>query len=191
MQAKITKIVGLITLFLALLSGCSKAGKYHHYAKATNYDMTIGLPQRTDVTDAKVADLTKRLDAAGAHIISVGQEYRIILPADHIFYYQSPRLRWDAYDLVNLAVDYLKQYQKVSVRVSAFTRDKDKQFAGALSYARARSISDYLWSQDIDSRLLYTQVHSMKEDENCCGGISHRNSDLNENIEISFRNTII
>ncbi len=181
----------IIFMFFALLAGCSYTGKNKYYGKSSNIDMTIGIPQRTAVTDKKVSEIETKLDKLGVNVISVGQQYRVIIPVEKIFYYETPRLRWDAFQTVNLVVDYIKQFRIVSMKISAYSRDADRKYAGALSLARARSVKDYLWSQSIDTRLVYTQSHSMENSANGCCSASKSSSDVHSNVEITFENTIV
>lgn len=153
--------------------------------------MTVGLHQRVGATDRDIATLAAKLDAEGVNIISVGQDYRVIIPVEKIFYYQTPRLSWDGLALLDLTARYLKQYRKVALKVSAFTKSKNKQFAKALSYARARAVSDYLWSQSVDARLIYTQAHQIESLPDSKYAAVSGLSDVRGHVEVLFRNTIV
>ena len=100
---------------------------------------------------------------------------------------------WDSFDRVNLVVDYLKQFRLVDVRVDVYSRGMNRKQAAALSYARARAMTDYLWSQSIDARMMYTRAHSMENDPRSCSNSekSKLSSDIHEHVEITFRNTIV
>lgn len=191
MRKQIVARVTIIFIFFSFIAGCAKPSRNEYYGKSSNIDMTIGIPQRQGVTDQKVKQLETKLDALGVNVISVGQEYRVIIPVEHIFYYETPRIRWDAFHVVNMVVDYIKQFRIVSMRISAYSRDVDKKFAGALSLARARSIKDYLWSQSIDTRLVYTQSHSMENSANSCLHATKNSTDVHSNVEITFKNIIV
>ncbi len=176
---------------LLILPACHHARHARGYAHVQNIDTTIGIKQRTQVTDKEVTRIENELKSKGVSIISVGQDYRVIIPAELVYYYQSPRLQWHSFDIVNLVVDYLKQFRTVSMRVDAYSQDKDKKRAGALSLARARTMVDYLWSQAIDTRLLYTQAHTMNRSPTaCCEDLSGR-GDVPTRVEITFRNAVI
>lgn len=174
---------------LVAATGCQRKQQPMQVNK--NYDITVGIPQRDGVTDEKTHQLADQLKKQGGNVITVGQAYRVIFPAEKLFYYKTPRIMWSSYGKLNTVVDYLKQFRKVSIRVSAYSKDKDWKKAKALSYARARAVVDYLWSQAVDARIIYTQSHGMvcKSDKQC-GGVSSF-GDVHENIEISFNNTIV
>ncbi len=185
------KLTTLSLLAVCAFSSCTYQ-RHRYYDYQNSVDVTPDIVQRKEVTDRKVATITKLLDLNGVNVVTVGQDYRVIIPVEKLFYYKSPRIMWASYDVLNMVVDYLKQFRKVSMRVNAFSRDDDRKRAGALSYARARAIQDYLWSQDVDTRVIYTQAHSMETDPtNCCGKMRPEASDVHSHIEISFRNTII
>ena len=182
----------LVATCLLMLSACHQhARKVRNYGLIKNIDTTIGLNQRTGVTDTKVTQLENELKSKGVSIVSVGQDYRIIIPAELVYYYQSPRIQMESYDIVNLIVDYIKQFRTVSMRVDAYSQDKDKNRAGALSLARARAMVDYLWSQAIDTRILYTQAHAMNRSPTACCESPSGRGDVPTRVEITFRNAII
>lgn len=176
---------------LTALMGCHQAKVNQYYGHTSNIDRTIGIKQRENVTDAIDAKIENELKGKGVSIISVGQDYRVIMPADLIYYYQSPRLRRRSFDIINLVVDYIKQFRVVSMRVDAYSQDKDIKRSGALSLARARSLVDYLWSQAIDTRILYTQAHSMERSITACCNDKRGIGDVPTRVEITFRSTIV
>lgn len=193
-----TKIVGkfylTIKLMLSALVVFALISCSHSRIRYRNYnnflDSSPGIKQRPYVTDRRTHDLEKALDIAGVNVLTVGQDYRVIIPVEKLFYHSSPRIQWRSYGMLNMVVDYIKQFRKVSIRVSAYSKDKDRKRAGGLSYARAREVSDYLWSQLVDARIIYTQSHSMEPNEICCGKVEAKD-DVHAHIEIAFRNTII
>lgn len=182
-------LMGLASLML--LAACQNAREASGYGSMKNIDTTIGIKQRQDVTDKKVTEIENELRAKGVSIISVGQDYRIIIPAELIYIYRSPRLEPTAFDIVNLVVDYIKQFRIVSMRVDAYSQNADKKRAGALSLARARTLVDYLWSQAIDIRLLYTQAHIMNRSPTACCNDKAGRSDVPTRVEITFRNAVV
>ena len=180
-----------VVLFTGLLFGCHSPRTNQNYGQVTNIDRTVGLKQRENVTDKKVVQLENELASKGVDIISVGQDYRIIIPANLIYYHASPKLIWGSYDTINLVVDYIKQFRTVSMRVDAYSQGADNEFSGALSLARTRTMVDYLWSQAIDTRFLYTQAHIMERSPNAWYKDKQGKSDVPTRVEITFRNTIV
>lgn len=184
------RLVGLLILVVSLL-GCQSQRIKKNYGHSSNIDRTIGIKQRPYATDKNIANLENELNSKGVTILSVGQDYRIIIPADLVFYYESPRLRWRSFGLINTTIDYIKQFRIVSMRVDAYSQDNDIKRAGALSLARARSMVDYLWSQAIDVRFIHTQSHTMERSPTACCTSKQGRSDVPTRIEITFRNTIV
>ncbi len=155
-------------------------------------DITAGIKQRAHVTDKRTRRLAEKLKKDGVDIVTVGQDYRIIVPIQKLFFNTSPKVMPTAFGTLNLIVDYLKQYRKVTVRVSAFSSDSDSARAGALSLARARTVADYIWSQDVDARLVYTQAHSVEGGLDCCKQeVDRALEDSRSHLEITFRNRIL
>lgn len=128
--------------------------------------------------------LTQPLTSIGVQIINIGEDYLMIIPADVLFYPQSPRIYWSNYRVLNNVVAYLKFFRKVTVKVAGYTSvlGSEKRNA-ALSLARARNVANYLWSQDVDTRLMY--IRGYGSHRLMYGG--HPESRLNERIEIMFR----
>lgn len=189
-----------IALSTVLVVSCAQPKRSPQYypwmnSKHTNAEMadvTSGIKQRTLVTDRKTRKLAEELKKDGVDVLTVGQDYRIIVPIQKLFFNTSPKVMPGAYGTLNRIVEYLKQYRKVSVRVSAFSNDYDSARAGALSLARARSVADYIWSQDVDARLVYTQAHSVESGLDCCKQeVDRSREDSRSHLEIIFRNRIL
>lgn len=121
----------------------------------------------------------------GAQVIQMGDNFLISIPNAELFYGNSPRIRWSSYSLLNLVADYLKYYPKISVRVVGYTDDlHEPKRDVALSRARAQNVANYLWSQEIDTRLIYAQGYGQAHpiaDNNYPRGRA-----WNERIEIMF-----
>lgn len=130
-----------------------------------------------------------KLEKQGVKIITIGQDYLVSIPSNLLFPDQSPRILWGSYALLNDLVCYLKHFRKIGVDVAAFgSQYVSLSRERALTSARARSIADYLWTQNIDSRFVFTRgLGSDKPiQSNSIGGDSSPNS----RIEITFRNAI-
>ncbi len=175
-------------IFLSLPVLFFMVGCHHdrfHFSKESE-----PLPTRVaSAQDSSAAMTRKRLMAHGVKIVTIGQDYLISIPAQLIFTDQSPRIRNESYGLLNDVVCYLKQFRKIGINIAAYsskymspTRER------ALTSARARAVADYLWSQDVDSRFIFTR--GLGSDKPII--FSHDGGDHSPNarIEITFRDAI-
>lgn len=175
------KYVVVAVFMVLMLAGC-------HRERATIDPDPLPL-RVAGACDPEAMTLMKNLKRQGVKILTIGQDYLVSIPADRLFADQSPRILWGSYAILNNVVCYLKQYRKVGVDVSAFcTKYVSAARERALTSARARAVADYLWSQDIDSRFVFTRgLGSDKPIEsNMAGG----DNSLNSRIEITFRNAV-
>ncbi len=181
-----------VLILVMLIVSCASRRQDVSTQQPMRTDISLGITQRKNITDYRTNQLAMMLREEGISIISVGQDYRLIVPASNLFFARSPRLRNDGYGTLNLVGNYLKQFRTVGVRVSGFTAEKNAARAGALSFARARAVSNYLWSQEVDARMLYTQSHSIVGNRACdVGDGFKRRGDYRSHIEIAFRNRIV
>ncbi len=140
-------------------------------------------------SDRETIALLKRLNSGGAQVITVGQDYLISIPSTYLFANQSPRLTWESYNLLNDVVCYLRQFRKINVNVTAFTtKYVSVQREQALTRARATAVADYLWSQDIDTRFIFTQ--GMGRDKPLGAFKQFGDGSPVSRVEITFRNVI-
>lgn len=149
------------------------------------------LPRRVEGTDDKVAiKLQKSLTRCGVAVITVGQDYLISIPSYALFPNQSPHLTWRSYGLLNQVARFLKEFRKIGVNITAYSgRYVSDRREHALTLARARTVADYLWSQGIDSRFIFTEGAGSEKPimSFSRGGDKTPNS----RIEITFRNAIV
>ncbi|WP_242604573.1 type IVB secretion system protein IcmN/DotK [Legionella fairfieldensis] len=149
------------------------------------------LPRKVDGTDDKaVIALQKMLARCGVKVITIGQDYLISIPSPLLFPSQSPQLTWASYGLLNKVVRFLKQFRKVAVNVTSFSsKYVSSKREHALTLARARAVADYLWSQGIDSRFIFTE--GMGSDKPIMGYSQGGDISPNSRIEITFRDAIV
>jgi intracellular multiplication protein IcmN len=172
-------------IFLLLVVGCHHRSDYF-----ANPIEPKALPSRVTFTHDQSAMRTlKRLNKHGVTVITMGQDYLIGIPASLIFADQSPRIRSDAYALLNDVVCYLKEFRTISVDVSTFsskyvspTRER------ALTAARSRALADYFWTQDIDTRFVFTR--GLGSDKPIAFNSNGGDGSINSRIEITFRNAV-
>lgn len=142
-----------VLLAAVLVSGCHRPYRFLP-------DDTYKLPRRVAGTaDAQVAAMVRSFNRGKiVNVISIGSDYLISVPAAALFPENSPRLLWQSYPQLNQIARFLKQFRKVAVTVTIYSGQyMSKQREHALTLARARAVGNYLWSQGIDSRLIFTQ----------------------------------
>lgn len=182
-SSKATWLAALL-VFLAL-TGCHVLSKY----KPTTA-VRPKLPFKVSgAQDKRIMAMQTLLRKEGVQVITMGQDYLISIPSKALFPSDSPRLMWSGYSLLDAVDCYLDQFRKVAVTVTAYSNKcvsarRDK----ALTLARARAVGDYLWSQGMDSRFVFTQ--GLGSDKPITS--KYRKGDHSENsrIEITFRDTV-
>ena len=141
-------------------------------------------------SDQSIQALEKRLTDQGMRLISQGDDYLISIPATSLFYEHSPRIRWEAYSVLNDVADYLRAYRKVSVQVSVYSnpyRSANRDYA--LTRARANGVASYLWSQDINTRFIYAYGEGRYKP--LSAKISTGDQSLNARVEVTFKEVVI
>ncbi|MDF1684132.1 MAG: OmpA family protein [Legionellaceae bacterium] len=148
------------------------------------------LPHKVALGDPEIIKLEQRLTGQGVQITSIGQDSLLSIPAKSLFNDQSPRLTRESYKQLNEIACYLRQFRTVGLNVAAFTsRYVSSKREHALSVARAHTVANYLWSQGVDSRLLFTQ--GMGSDKPIVTSSRPSDKSPNARVEITFRRTIV
>jgi intracellular multiplication protein IcmN len=169
-------------MILLVLSGCQK--------KVWVGSEEPRLPYKVaGASDPTMMTLQKRLNKKGVRVITIGQDYLISIPSSALFPNESPQLMWDSYALLNVVVCYLKQFRKIAINVTAYSNKcvsakRDR----ALTLARARAVGDYLWSQGIDSRFIFTR--GLGSDKPIIAYELKGDKSQNSRIEITFRDAV-
>lgn len=172
-------------MVLVILAGCHRRQPYSDTAVESD-----PLPRRVaSAQDPGAQQTLKRLLRRGVKVVTIGQDYMISIPADTIFGDQSPRIRWESYGLLNDVVCYLKQFRKIGVDVTAYSsKYVSAARERALTSARAAVVADYLWTQDIDSRFIFTR--GLGSDKPILFNRAGGDSSPNARVEITFRNAV-
>ncbi|PJD96239.1 MAG: protein LphA [Legionella sp.] len=140
--------------------------------------------------DATVMKYLKKLNRRGIRVITVGQDYLISIPSRFLFEDQTPHLMWSSYSLLNEVAVFLKQFRKVAITISSHSsKYHSVQREHALTLARSRVIGEYLWSQGVDSRLIFTQ--GLGSDKPIMDFTQGGDASLNSRIEITFRDAVL
>jgi outer membrane protein OmpA-like peptidoglycan-associated protein len=104
----------------------------------------------------KQRTLVSDLQSYGIRFFEVGDQITIVLPSDKFFQGNSSTVNTYSYALLRKVVTLLNKYKTVSIKVSAYTDDQGSMDRNkALTTQRAQTIVHYLWSQGIDTRILY------------------------------------
>lgn len=169
-----------------LLLGCSRGQQYIPLE-----DESLRLPRKVAGTsDKQVIALQKSLAKCGVKVITIGEDYLVSIPSAALFADQSPRLTWESYGLLNNIVKFLKQFRKVAVNVTSYSsKYVSAKRERALTLARSRAVADYLWSQGIDSRFIFTV--GAGSDKPIMAYTLGGDKSPNSRIEITFRDAII
>lgn len=140
--------------------------------------------------DATIMQYLTKLNKRGIKVVTIGQDYLISIPANALFNDQSPHIKWSSYSLLNDVSMFLKQFRKVAITVTSYSsKYVSVQREKALTLARSRVVGEYLWSQGIDSRFIFTQ--GLGSDKPIV--IMKQGGDLSPNarIEITFRRAVV
>lgn len=168
-------------MMVIALSGCHKR-YYDNEPPKLPYKVN-GAKDRVII--GKQASFNKK----GIHVISIGQDYLISIPSAALFADESPRVTWGSYALLNAIACYLKEFHKVAINVTAFSNKcASPKRDRALTFARARAVGNYLWSQGIDSRFIFTQ--GLGSDKPIVAGTELGDHSPNSRIEITFRDAV-
>ncbi|OGV33996.1 MAG: protein LphA [Legionellales bacterium RIFCSPHIGHO2_12_FULL_35_11] len=149
------------------------------------------LPTKVEgASDAYIEKLEERLVYKGVKVIILGQDYLISVPSYLVFANESPKINWGSYLLLNDIVEYLRQFRKIDVHINGYgCCFKSERRTLALTLARTRAVADYLWSQDIETRLVFTQ--GLGSDKPIVAYSKCSDASPNSRIEIIFRRTIV
>ncbi len=152
---------------------------------------SLRLPRKVEgANDRSVIVLQKKLIRCGVSVITIGQDYLISIPSRSLFPNQSPQLTWASYGLLNNVVRFLQQFRKVAVTIRGFSsKYVSERREHALTLARARAVADYLWSQRVSTRFIFTE--GMGSDKPIMVYAEGGDRSPNSRIEITFRDSIV
>jgi len=131
----------------------------------------------------KQRTLVSDLQSYGIRFFEVGDQITIVLPSDKFFQGDSSTANTYSYAVLRKVVTLLNKYKTVSIKISAYTdnqgsADRNK----ALTTQRAQTIAHYLWSQGIDTRLLYAvgygSSHFVANNQTVAGRTANRRIEI-------------
>ena len=178
---KLIPAMGLIVLFM--MNSCSR--DYWVLEKdEPKYPCKI-----LGACDATIMGLMENLNKKGIKVISIGQDYLISIPAHYLFEPEAPHLKWKSYYLLNEIATFLKQFRKIAINITSYSNKySSPQREHALTLARSRVVSEYLWSQGVDGRLIFTQ--GLGSDKPIIRYTQGGDNSVNARVEITFRQAV-
>ena len=139
--------------------------------------------------DATIIKYLSKFDKEGIKVVTVGQNYLISIPASALFEDQTPHLTWASYGVLNDISTLLKQFRKVAINVTSYSSKYiSVQREHSLTVARSRVVSEYLWSQGIDSRFIFTE--GLGSDKPITGFTQGGDKSPNARVDITFRRAV-
>lgn len=139
--------------------------------------------------DTTIMKLAKNLNKKGVKVITIGQDYMISIPASYLFEPETPHLKWKSYALLNEIAVFLKQFRKIAINIANYSNKYvSPQREHALTLARSRVVSEYLWSQGVDSRFIFTQ--GLGSDKPIIAYTQGGDNSINARVEITFRRAV-
>lgn len=178
-------------LFLCSVFACVLLSASCNRYKFIDEEFKPKLPCKVQgACDATVIKYLDALRKRGIKVETIGQQYLISLPASMLFDNQSPHLRWNAYKTLNLVANFIQQFRKVAITVTSFSSPyASPERAYALTEARSRMVSEYLWSQGVDSRFIFTQ--SMGADKPITSSQGGGDASATARVEITFSRAVL
>jgi len=129
------------------LVGAIDSGKHARNAALGCGLVGAGVGAYMDVQEAK---LREDLAGTGVSVSREGDNIRLIMPGNITFETDSYNLRSDFYPVLNSVGTVLAKYNDTTLRVSGHTDNTGShEYNQTLSERRARSVSDYLVTQNV------------------------------------------
>ncbi|PJD90565.1 MAG: protein LphA [Legionella sp.] len=141
------------------------------------------------VTDSAMMTMYQKLRTKKVRVITMGDAYLVSIPSHLIFADQSPKINWGSYELLNDVVCYLQLFRKITVQVTGYASCQHSQArTRALSLARAQAVGNYLWSHNIEARIVFTE--GLGDDKPIVAVTKCTDSSPNSRIEIVFKQVV-
>ena len=172
-------VIGLV------LQGCGGGAQYNSRNSKVPY-----LPTHLPPTDPEKLKMQMRLEHEQVQVIQTGQWILVSIPSLMIFAEHTGNISMGSYGILNDVACFIKMYRKVEIDINAYESCCDShQRMLALTRLRASRIADYLISQGIDSRIVFTR--GMANDKPIMKTERSESHLANSRIEILFKEEII
>lgn len=178
----IMRIIALIMLFT--LSACHRSADYVQEKEDPKLPCKV-----QGACDATINKYLVSFSKRNIKVITMGQDYLISIPASALFADQTPHLTWASYSVLNDIAKFLKQFRKVAMTITSYSSPYvSTEREHALTLARSRVVSEYLWSQGVDSRFIFTQ--GLGSDKPIASILQGGDKSPNARVEITFRRAV-
>lgn len=122
----------------------------------------------------------------GVQVIQLGETIRLVLSSDALFNHDSANIRREFNPVLTVLADLINTYDKVEVKVAAYTDNRDEiARQRALTARQSQVVANFLWSHDIDARLTDAVGYNRQNAVDWNGSAMGRHH--NRRVEISFR----
>lgn len=102
--------------------------------------------------------LQDKLINRGANVIVLGDQVMIVMNSSRLFNGMTPDLKQTAYSTLDAMAQYINSYQKMLVKVAAYTDDVgDTRVNKIISQKQAEAITKYFTALGMDARLLVAE----------------------------------
>lgn len=99
--------------------------------------------------------LRDKLINRGANVIVLGDQIMIVMNSSRLFNGMTPDLKQSAYSTLDVMAQYINSYQKMLVKVSAYTDDVGQARVNQIiSQKQAEAITKYFTALGMDARVL-------------------------------------
>ena len=128
------------------------------------------------------------LRALDIQFVNLGDQRRILLPADKIFYPSSSEIQPSAYPGLNALASALQSYGQLPIKIIGYTDGvASASESKKLAAAQAQSILAFLWSRGLCQRCLTAVGVGSDEDATLASNRSIIGSAINRRVELRFR----
>jgi intracellular multiplication protein IcmN len=173
----------ILMIFTVLLLGACHSS-HQQWQEPPEY------PTHAAANDYEKLKMERKLSLMRVKIIKEGQYVIVSIPSLFLFHAHSPEIAGDSYGLLNEVICYIKMFRKVEVEINSHDFLPDKQArVFDLTRARASNLAEYINSQDIDARIIFT--HGMANDKPIYNNETNSNAFSNSRIEIMFKDEVI
>lgn len=174
-------ICSLLLLCLVVL-GCSKPREFDDDPKLPTH--------QEGTTDEDIVDRYEKVVSKKVQIITMGDRYMISVPSKVLFANQSPKIKPKSYEILDDIVAYMQSFRKIAVKVSAYSDCyQTSARTKALTNARAKAVGLYLWTRNVESRVVFTE--GFGNDKPIVAKQTGDDSSPNSRIEITFEQVLV